>query len=1050
MSHRAVAYYCIWMLIFLIGKPSLYAQMDSILITRLSEDDGLSGDNINDLLQDHRGFIWIGGNGLSRYDGLTFKTYYADPDDTTTLSRDRIWALYEDRQGMLWIGTDGGGLNRFDPATETFTRYPPDQNNPESISGKHVGAMYEDRQGNFWVGGDEGINLMDRAKGTFAHWKPFPDTLITAVQQRSNLILQIIEDDANDSILWLGSRNGLYSFNKVTKHFEYRSPGDKNRFHHSIREVYQHKPDSLWITTWGNGLMLYNKKKNLWKTFRYHRSATFNNSNVVWGVEQKSDQELWVATLDRGLGIFNMTNHQFSFFEKPATESYSGPEGARTILKDKSGILWVATQNGLLKIDPRTQLFRHFQLSTRFREYFFSMRAFAAVQAAGEDLLYIGSAAGDGLYAMDRHTNVISAIPYPDDRGQVQRLDIKDILYSKTGVLWVAADNGLYFLNKTSGILELFQQPASDPFILSGKYIYDIIEDHEGNIWLSVWKHGIVKVDIITRKLTLYSDFTDDLCYHPQNSMVGKNGNIWVSIDTRGVVMIEVESGNITRYDMVTNEKGDNYCCVSAIVQDDDGMVWVATTGRGLIRIDPTKPPGQKLKKLKMADGLPSLRISGMAKDKNGKLWLATNKGLTRLNTTTLEFRNFTRHEGLRIDKVNYHISSLETGEMFIGGYQGFSLFHPDSLENNPHKPPVVFKSFSVFDKEMQFDKNLNYIDHIELSYRQNFFSFSFAGLNYSFPERTQYAYKLEGFDKDWINNGTQRQANYTGVGPGTYTFRVKAANSDGVWNEEGISIGITITPPFWKTWWFYSLCVLATLGIIYLIFQYRIHQVKKREKLKADFEKQLATVRMTALNAQMNPHFLFNCLNSIKLYIIGSDLIAASDYLAKFARLIRMVLENSKFEKVVLSNELEALTLYIELEALRFEHRFVYKLDVDENMDTESIEIPPLILQPYIENAIWHGLMHKESKGTLGIRLWQENGYLHCVIEDNGIGRKKARELKSRSVTRHKSMGMKINTDRIAITNQLYNMKASVTITDLEDGKGEAAGTRVSLRIPV
>ena len=406
--------------------------------------------------------------------------------------------------------------------------------------------------------------------------------------------------------------------------------------------------------------------------------------------------------------------------------------------------------------------------------------------------------------------------------------------------------------------------------------------------------------------------------------------------------------------------------------------------------------------------------------------------------------------DGLQGSEFNagaYHRST--DGELFFGGIDGYNAFYPSSIKDNQQTPSVVLTGFNVFNKARSLGQSLETTDTITLSHRDSFFSFEFAGLHLVAPEKNQYAYMMEGFDREWIHD-ERRFASYTNLDPGTYTFKVKASNNDGIWNENGLAVVVNITPPFWKTWWFYLIGLVIAAVIIYGFYRFRIAQVRKEEKLKTEFNKKLAEVEMTALRAQMNPHFLFNCLNSINRYIVKSDPETASGYLTKFSRLIRLILQNSKSATVPLESELEALKLYIEMEEMRFDNQFDYKIQVGKNIEPQYVAVPPMILQPYVENAIWHGLMHKEDKGSLLIDLSLEEKWLRCVIEDNGIGRQKAQDLKSKSATRKKSMGMKITSDRLSLVNHLYNQKTKVDVIDLEDTNKKPTGTRVIVNIPL
>jgi LytS/YehU family sensor histidine kinase len=340
----------------------------------------------------------------------------------------------------------------------------------------------------------------------------------------------------------------------------------------------------------------------------------------------------------------------------------------------------------------------------------------------------------------------------------------------------------------------------------------------------------------------------------------------------------------------------------------------------------------------------------------------------------------------------------------------------------------------------------------VHLKYKQNFFYIGFSAKAYTMPKDVKFRYRLSGFD-EWTDAGGRRFANYTNVPGGDYVFQLQVANNEGIWNEKILEMPVHISTAFWLTWWFRIAFVFVMMFIVYWLYRYRVEQVKKKQKLKSEYERKLANVEMSALLAQMNPHFLFNSLNSIDSYIIRNESKKASEYLNNFARLMRLILQNSRSNYISLKDELEALELYIQMESLRFKNKFQYSIAVEEGLDTSSIVIPPMLIQPYVENAIWHGLMHRTNgvEGLVKINILKKEDDLLCLIEDNGIGRKMAAELKAQKQSSHKrSMGMQITQDRIEIINKLYNMNASINIYDLKDEQGNARGTKVELTIPV
>lgn len=381
--------------------------------------------------------------------------------------------------------------------------------------------------------------------------------------------------------------------------------------------------------------------------------------------------------------------------------------------------------------------------------------------------------------------------------------------------------------------------------------------------------------------------------------------------------------------------------------------------------------------------------------------------------------------------------------------YGAASFINLNNYRFNTQAPKVELTSVSVMDKEVLYiaisDKP------IELDHNQNFLQFEFSALQFNNHNQLQYAYLLEGADKDWIYSGNRNFVSYSGLGPGKYVFRVKAANNDGVWSNQETRIELMIREPIWRRDWFLVLCAgLLMLGM-WLIYRFRIKRIRREESLKAGFHQQLADMEMRALRAQMNPHFIFNSLNSIQKYILKNDQYAASQYLTKFSRLIRLILDHSNQNNILLSSETELLQLYCEMESLRFDHRFNYRIQVDASLQPDTQEIPSMLIQPYVENAIWHGLLHKETTGNLLIEFKKTaDGQLIVMVEDDGVGRSRAAELKSKQVLKKKSYGMQITEDRIALINRLNKIQASCRVLDLTDAQGRPAGTRVELVIPL
>ena len=498
---------------------------------------------------------------------------------------------------------------------------------------------------------------------------------------------------------------------------------------------------------------------------------------------------------------------------------------------------------------------------------------------------------------------------------------------------------------------------------------------------------------------------------------------------------------------------------VGSIVEDAYNIIWVGTSN-GLYRSNQAvdsfslfTDPGFIMTSNTM--------ITGIVEDDQKNLWVGSSAGIFRFSPKRNEITVYNMNQGVdasRLSSVLMRGKKGGGGELFFGDRTGYYAFFPDQIKTNTTAPQIVINDFRLADRHLKPGKGspmslpISQTKLISLKYYQNDFSFDFAGIHYSSPEDNQHLFMLENLDNGWRKASPEKRAYYYNVPPGKYVFRVRVSNSYGVWAEKKITV--IISPPWWSNWWVRIATFVCVAVLFYALIRWRMHQKFRLQLERSEKEKQLANLRhktgeleMQALRAQMNPHFIFNCLSSINHFILTNESEMASDYLTKFSRLIRMVLNNSKNPLINLEEELEMLRLYLDLEKLRFNNSFEYSISFYNHFDISSIFIPPLLLQPFAENAIWHGLMNKEEHGLLEVGFELDDHVLNCYITDNGIGRKKAETLKSKSAEKQKSMGMQITAERLA----LFNNDARQTIfsiEDLVDAEGQPAGTRVTLKI--
>jgi ligand-binding sensor domain-containing protein len=1010
----------------------------------LTTAEGLSNSMVHAIMQDRKGFMWFGTkNGLNRYDGYNFEIYTYNSQDTTSLSDNTIHAITEDRKGKLWIGTLNG-LNHFDPISEKVTRYQHKPSDSTSLSSDfiHPRAMCVDRKGALWIGTNKGLNQFNAEQKTFkryVHQTGNPKSL------SDDNIEAIFED--RKGILWIGTSKGLNQ----------RLSGEKD-FHTPLTD-----PNLQKSATWG-------------------RTIAICEDNLG---------TIWVAT-DTGVYRSNPNTKVFELFSS---------EVSNCIMKDSKGNIWIGTNfNGLLKVDPSTTRMEHFSHDPKKQSELSSYRVHSLAESQ-QETIWIGTATNgvDKFNSFNQPFTVYR--PYLDLRESRKNADVHSIYEDTKGNIWIGTSgNGLCKLDPNTGKLSLYQH-TEDPQSLINNYIFEIVEDPTGKFWIASWR-GLNYLDPETGKSIRYAPEPGNANSLSDMSTLTilreENGALWIGTvkgglnyfdphtqkfssyqhdpadpfsigqgqinsiikDDKGDLWITTERGGLNRRDHHTGRfyaykhdpKDSTSLSTNAamyVYQDKSNTIWVGTRGGGLNKMDAKTG---KFTTYTTHHGLPDNYIVGILEDSRGNLWISTQNGLCSFNPQKEDFQTYHMQDGLHSNEFKIEcLYKNQRGQMYFGGVNGLTLFHPDSVRHNSKVPPVYITTFKIFDKPVNFNEK-----QVALSYDENFFSFDFVALNYLNPQKNQYSYRLAGFDKNWIQSGTRRYASYTNLDPGTYVFEVKGSNNDGVWNQQGASIKVIIHPPFWRTWWFYSLSFITLAGFLYLGVHYRITQVRKEERLlreqeqlKAGFQKKLSEMEMQALRAQMNPHFIFNCLNSINRFILKNEPEAASDYLSKFSRLIRLILQNSSAPTVTLENELEALGLYLEMESLRFDHKFTFRIECSEEVEAEYLEIPPLIIQPYVENAIWHGLMHKKEGGHISIHVQQKEEVLLCSIEDDGVGRKRAEELKSKSATKKKSLGMQITAHRLELLNQMHDKQTKVEIVDLVDSGGEACGTRVVLHIP-
>ena len=802
--------------------------------THLTSYDGLSDNRINSILQDRRGFMWFATeDGLNRYDGNTFVVYKNNSDDPNTLSANLIQNLIEDGHGNLWIGT-WGGLNKLDPTTERFTHYRYNPDNPNSISDDRVKSLARDSRGYLWVGTvDGGLNKFDQATETFTRYRNDSDG------QFVGEINSIIEDSHRD--IWFTGPRGLFHVSPQTGQIT-RLPASIDRL--AADYLSEDKAGNLWMLAYSPVALLvkYDRQAERFTAYPFGEGAVgVPFSNIL----EDGQNGLWVAS-SQGLYHFDLQTEQFTYRVQrdETTPDSLSDNSVSSIYRDRAGLLWVGTETGGLNIlDFRQEQFGSYQ----HRPGNPGSLLHGLVTAIHQDrngILWAGFTPL-GLDRLDRKTGQVTH--YLPGAGSKNALGkggtLVGIYRDAQGYLWLGGWGVLNRFDERSGQFKHYQHKPDDPNSLLSNEILCVYEDRSGGLWLGQVS-GLSRFDPATEKFINYQNNPAD------PASLGSNGVDAIYQDRSGTLWFGTWKGTLSRFDDKTNtfvnlraDSRDPHKLsggrIYAIHEDRAGILWVGTT-EGLYRYN---RENETFTHYTEKQGLPSGVVQCILDDRSGRLWLGTKKGITRFDPQRKTFRNYDVSDGLQSNEFSEACyEDSQSGERLFGGNNGIITFFPEKIRDNPYVPPVVITSFKIFNKpvsigaESELKKAIPYVDSLTLSHRDNVFSFEFAALSYANSHKNRYRYKLEGFEPDWNEVGSkQRLATYTNLEPSTYVFRVQASNSDGVWNEEGVSLPILITPPWWRTNWFRALFAVNVLTLLWAAYQLRLRQLARQFNMRLE-----------------------------------------------------------------------------------------------------------------------------------------------------------------------------------------------------------------------
>ena len=966
----------------------------------ITEEDGLPSMEVYNILQDSRGYVWIGtDNGLCRYDGKHFKTYYHPKQRGKSFSylqednKQRIWALNFAGQ-IFYIENDS--MKLFEPF--------------EKIYKSNFPRFCIDNKGHLWIISEKNPPCYyDFEKQKFYFLSGFKDTFVLSAyaDKKGNVVI------VSDSIY-------LFRNQKIVRTFGSSKMLTYSRFDDEfyILGTKQH-PDIIFKLNPQKGLIPINNfalkqnksrvtdfisfnEKNRWLlTYNGAHHITSDQQeltilghllkgNVVSWLTKDNEGNYWLSTLKNGIFVIPSDKVWLLNDENSALSN----NRIVKIAEHSDGNLYLAGGNGVISVfnPEKNKLLYSFSVSSENKD----VDALAIDRKNG---LLFGQATNLFIYDINKKNITKNIIGFSS---------VKDISFDKYSNFLVASNyQSFYVLNNKNKQSCYYHQFA---FKSLHEYNVNIPEPYLG---VSLRVQRTTSAQIREQDTTLWIGYVDGLYYY-------KNG-IQHSLKT---------------------QQGD-HIYVTDMSLSADGTLWVATVQQGLFAIKDTSI----ILNLTTHNGLKSNFIRCL-KSNNNIVWFGTDKGVQGYEIGQGKLIQFTREDGLVTnDVMDIHIKNKM---VYLATSKGFQWFDQSSLATNKVTPPIYITDFLVNDSS--YYQN----GYRTINYNQNNIAITYNAITLSSRGNMQYAYRMIGLDSNWtIVPSSENIARFNALQPGNYTFEVKAINEDGIQSTFPAVTTFIISTPYWQKGWFIALALLLAFGLVSLGFIIRIKVINKRSKLEREknkLEVALRSSQLAALKVQMNPHFIFNALNSIQEFILTNEKKLANSYLGKFSDLMRLYLDMSNKISITLSEEIRAMELYLELEAMRFEENFNYTLTVSPQLKTDDIKIPAMIIQPYVENAIKHGLLHKRNNRKLSVSFVSDGNsdMLVCTVADNGIGRKQSQELNNIRNRTYTSFATGATQKRLELLNAEKKIRISVLYDDLMNEDGTAAGTTVTLNIPI